>query len=158
MAVLKWLKQMLRSAYKQYLTKFWLDYPITPEAIATYPVCALPLPLSIPECRQMWKVKYHPLGYRLLFNSHYTIMDTHLTFFLSVYLSLESSAVEEPSQKSHLYSSCYLTWSCFSLSFFSPIFGYDMQHNERNIVLSNKRTGMWSSPNRGCGRWDLWPY
>ncbi len=45
-----------------------------------------PSPLAIPECRRMWKVEYHPQAWGLLFNNYYSIMDTHLTLFLSLFI------------------------------------------------------------------------
>ena len=73
-----------KKCFQTVLTKFWLDYPTT--LLKHYLSVHSPSPRPF----QCAKVRYHPWGEGLLLNYPYTIMDTHLTPFSSVYLSSES--------------------------------------------------------------------
>lgn len=125
-----WHSSLLKGLlYFQCSTKFWLDYPITslPPRSPSPPIlhASPPPPMSIPECKQMWKVKYHPQGYRLLFNSHYTIMDTHLTFFpLSCLFVIRELSGGRAFSNPHT-SSALVTWPALVVvlpPFFSLLF------------------------------------
>lgn len=113
--ILNNLKHMLTNAPRQSSGWITLQPPWGTIYLSALPVHH-PYPLLIPECRQMWKVKYHPRGEGLLFNNHYTIMDTHLTFFFPP--SLFICHLRALLWKSHTHTALVtLSFSIFLFSF-----------------------------------------